>query len=50
MLAKLVLLSIPNFFMATVRLPILICSEIEKLTRNFIWGSTIAKRKSALVS
>lgn len=39
-LAKSVLLAIPNYFMGTVHLPISICREIEKITRNFIWGSS----------
>ncbi|KAA3461674.1 LINE-1 reverse transcriptase isogeny [Gossypium australe] len=36
-LVKSVLLVIPNYFMSTL---VSICSEIEKLARNFIWGMT----------
>lgn len=35
-LAKTVLLSIPNYFMATTQLSILACREIKKLAGNFI--------------
>lgn len=45
-----VLLAIPNYFMCTVRLPITVCQEIEKIARNFILGSTLESRKSALFS
>lgn len=43
-LVKLVLLFIPNYFMATVRIPITICKEIEKIARGFLWGSTNGRR------
>lgn len=49
-LAKAVLLTIPNYFMTTVRIPISVCSEIEKLARNFIQRSTSEARKPALIN
>lgn len=49
-LAKSVLMSTPNYFMTTIRLPILTCNEIEKLVRSFIWGSTTEGKKAALVN
>lgn len=49
-LAKSVLLVIPNYFMGTMRIPTSICNEIEKVARNFIWGSTLEAKKPALVS
>ncbi|KAA3481513.1 LINE-1 reverse transcriptase isogeny [Gossypium australe] len=48
-LAKVVLLSILNYFMATAKLPNLAYSEIEKLAQNFIWGSTVEMRKPTLI-
>ncbi|KAL1105666.1 hypothetical protein V6Z11_D04G148900, partial [Gossypium hirsutum] len=48
-LAKSILFSIPNYFMSTVRIPIIVCGEIEKLARNFVWGSTSEVRKPALI-
>lgn len=48
-LLKLVFLSIPNFFMATTRIPVTICKEIEKRSRCFLWGSTSVEKKVALV-
>ncbi|KAK5795010.1 hypothetical protein PVK06_036264 [Gossypium arboreum] len=48
-LAKVVLLSILNYFMATAQLPVLACREIEILAQNFIWGSTVEIRKPTLI-
>lgn len=47
--AQSVLLTIPNYFMQTMRIPIGICEEIEGLARRFIWGSNSRKQKRALV-
>ncbi|KAA3466450.1 reverse transcriptase [Gossypium australe] len=49
-LVRLVLLAIPNYFMFTIRVPLFLCNEIERLARNFIWGTTNNKRKIALLS
>ncbi|KAK5795153.1 hypothetical protein PVK06_036411 [Gossypium arboreum] len=32
-----------------VCIPVTVCGEIEKLTRNFVWGSSSDDRKSALL-
>lgn len=48
-LAQSVLLSIPNFFMQTIKIPLGICDEIEKITRAFIWGCTSSNKKVPLV-
>lgn len=48
-LVKLVLLSIPNFFMTTARLPISTCKEIEKIARQFVWGCSNGVKRVALV-
>lgn len=50
LLAKSVLLSIPNYFMSTTRISIFVYKEIEKLPHNFIWGLTSEARKPALVA
>lgn len=49
-LVRSVLLMIPNYFMFTVRIPISVCNEIERLAHNFIWGSTSEVRKASLMS
>lgn len=49
-LAQPVLLFIPNYFMYTVRISISVCTEIEKIARNFIWGLTSEDGKVALLS
>ncbi|KAK8475930.1 hypothetical protein V6N12_056671 [Hibiscus sabdariffa] len=49
-LDKSVLAAIPSFFMQTTRLPIAVCSEIDKIVRGFIWGSSMETRKISLVN
>ncbi|KAK8277284.1 hypothetical protein V6Z12_D10G255900 [Gossypium hirsutum] len=49
-LVKSVLLLIPNYFMTTAQIPIMICKEIEKVVRTFLWGSNNERKKVALVS
>ncbi|KAA3484938.1 Retrovirus-related Pol polyprotein LINE-1 [Gossypium australe] len=49
-LVKTVLMAIPNYFMATTRILISICKEIEKLTRNFYWGFSVSKKKISFVN
>lgn len=49
-LAKSVLLAIPSYFMSTIRLPVSACGKIEKLAREFIWGSNATKRKPSLLN
>ncbi|KAL1078057.1 hypothetical protein V6Z11_D10G136600 [Gossypium hirsutum] len=48
-LAHSVLLSIPNYFMQFLMIPKGVCSEIEKLVRQFIWGRTDSHIKMSLV-
>ncbi|GMI83605.1 hypothetical protein HRI_002029800 [Hibiscus trionum] len=49
-LAKSVLAAIPVYFMQTCSLPKRVFSEIEKIMRQFIWGSSEAARKVSLVN
>lgn len=49
-ITKYVLLAILNYFIGTVHLPIFICGEIEKIARNFIWGSFMSNHNAALLS
>lgn len=49
-LARLVLLSIPNYFMYTVRILVSVCMEIEKTAHNFMYGSSCKDRRVALLS
>ncbi|XP_039002873.1 uncharacterized protein LOC120129447 [Hibiscus syriacus] len=50
MLAKSVLNTLPTYAMQTSYLPKGVCEEIERLTRNFIWGHSDEKRGINLVS
>lgn len=49
-LVRSVLLAKPNYFMYTARIPISVCNEIERIARNFIWGTIVEARKTTLVS
>ncbi|KAH1065075.1 hypothetical protein J1N35_030062 [Gossypium stocksii] len=49
-LAQSVLLAIPNYFMQSLLVPKGVCDEIEKIVRQFIWGSSIGHHKMALRS
>ncbi|KAK8318738.1 hypothetical protein V6Z12_A13G192300 [Gossypium hirsutum] len=48
-LAKSILQSIPNYFMQSTLIPLGVCKEVEKLIRQFIWGSSNISRKTTLV-
>ncbi|KAK9278664.1 hypothetical protein L1049_028238 [Liquidambar formosana] len=48
-LVKSVLAAIPNYYMQTTALPVSICNSLDKMTRDFIWGSTTDHRKVHLV-
>lgn len=47
---KLVLMTTLNYFMATVKVSITVCKEIEKLACGFLRGSSGASHKPSLVS
>lgn len=49
-LAKSILLAIPNHFTGMIHLLVSTYQKIEKLTRNFIWGSSWVDRKPTLLS
>ena len=49
-LTKSALASIPNYVMQTMKLPANACSKIDKLCRNFVWGSSETRKKIHLVS
>ncbi|GKV26879.1 hypothetical protein SLEP1_g36097 [Rubroshorea leprosula] len=44
-----VLASIPNYFMQVMWLPSSVHKEIDKISRNFLWGSVVDQRKIHLV-
>ena len=48
-MAQSVLSSIPLYSMQTTLLPMRICSKIEKIIRNFLWGGTNGERKCSLI-
>lgn len=43
-------MSIPSYVMQCSKIPASICDEIERLCRDFIWGSTPEARKNHLIS
>ncbi|GLU11404.1 hypothetical protein SLE2022_281540 [Rubroshorea leprosula] len=49
-LASSVLASIPNFYMQSFMLPASTLSQLDKITRDFLWGSDLLKRKIHMVA
>lgn len=49
-LVKSVLLSVPVYNMQSQLLPVHICSSIDKINRDFLWGSTDEQRKTHLLN
>lgn len=49
-LVKSIASSIANYYMQCHALPIKVCNAVDKLIRNFLWGSTKKKRKLHLVN
>jgi hypothetical protein len=41
--------AIPNYYMQIFALPSKVCLELDKLNRNFLWGSTSEKKKMHMV-
>ena len=50
MLVKSAAASIADYYMQCHALPIKVCNAMDKLIRNFLWGSTEEKRKLHLVN
>ena len=48
-LVKSVMLAIPNYVMQGEALPIHLCEKLDKINRDFLWGSTREKKKLHLV-
>ena len=44
-LIKATVSSIPEYNMQCYKIPTKVCEDVNKLTRNFLWGSTAEKRK-----
>lgn len=44
------LTSMPGYVMQTSVIPITVCEEAERICRDFIWGSSVDRRKCHLVS
>ena len=49
-LIKLAVTPIPEYVMQCMSVPIKVCNSIDKLCRDFLWGSIVEKRKLHLVS
>ena len=45
MLVKAAVTSIPEYIMQCHKLPVKVCEEVNKLARDFLWGSTMDKKK-----
>ena len=48
-LVKPVMSAIPNYVMQGEALPIHLCEKLDKIYRDFLWGSTREKKKLHLV-
>lgn len=48
-LIKAAVTSIPEYIMQCNKLPVKVCEEVNKLVRDFLWGSTTDKKKIHLV-
>ena len=48
-LIKATVSSIPEYNMQCYKIPAKVCEDVNKLTRDFLWGSTTEKRKLHLV-
>lgn len=48
-LVKLVMSAIPNYIMQGVALSMHLCNKLDKINRDFLWGSSSEKRKLHLV-
>uniref|UniRef100_A0A2N9H5A8 CCHC-type domain-containing protein n=1 Tax=Fagus sylvatica TaxID=28930 RepID=A0A2N9H5A8_FAGSY len=44
-----VISSIPAYYMQNVALPVRICSKLDKLNRDFLWGSSSKRKKMHMV-
>lgn len=49
LLVKSVTIAIPNYVMQGMALPAHLCDKIDRINRDFLWGSTIEKRRMHLV-
>ena len=49
-LTQAVTTTVPNYAMQCAALPVTILNSIERLSRNFLWGSSVSKKKIHLVS
>ena len=48
-LVKSVMFAIPNYVMQGEALPVHLCEKLDKINRDFFWGSTREKKKLHLV-
>lgn len=44
-LVKSVMTAMPNYVMQGAALPVHLCDKIDKISRDFLWGSTMEKKK-----
>ena len=49
MLIKAAVTTIPEYTMKCYKIPVRICNEVDKLVRNFLWGSMIERKKMHMV-
>ena len=48
-LVKAVMSAIPNYVMQGVALPVHLCDKLDKINRDFLWGSSNEKRRMHVV-
>ena len=49
-LVQFVTFAIPAYYMQNVTLPIRICSNLDKMNKDFLWGSTNERKKMHMIS
>ena len=47
-LIKAAVSSIPKYTMQCYKLPVKFCEDVDKLTRDFLWGSIVEKKETPL--
>lgn len=48
-LIKAAVTAIPEYTMQCYKIPVRICEEVDKLVMNFLWGSTVERKKMHMI-
>lgn len=49
-LIRSILNSLPVYYMQIALMPVHVCNELDKIARDFLWGSCVNRRKTSLVA